>query len=282
MMLEVGRGDAVTVVARGEDAAAAVDAVLQALSSASAAVHGGEPRQPSGTPPTGAVPARPTSMPGGPLTGVPASPGVAIGRVFQLRHADEVLEERAADPSHERRALDAAIAGAHRQLEALRLRLTAEEQRPTGSRSSQRTRSCSRIPGCSTAPPSRSVRVPRRRMRGGRPTCSRRTGCWRSQRAARRPGRRPARRRPARAPSARGSRWHAARSTDGVDRRSRGPGPLRRRDAGSHPRAGLLHYDGQRHLTRGHPGAGAGRPRGGWHGSARARASLRRPGSPRW
>jgi phosphocarrier protein FPr len=126
MMLEVGRGDAVTVVARGEDAAAAVEAVLQALSSASAAGPGGEPRRPSAAPPAGPVSARPTGMPGGPLTGVPASPGVAIGRVFQLRHADEVLEERAADPSHERRALDAAIAGAQRQLEALQLRLTAD------------------------------------------------------------------------------------------------------------------------------------------------------------
>ena len=126
MMLEVGRGDAVTVVARGEDAAAAADAVLQVLSSASAAAHGGDPRRPSGTPATSAVSARPTGTPGSPLTGVPASPGVAIGRVFQLRHADEVLEEQAADPSHERRALDAAIAGAHRQLEALQLRLAAE------------------------------------------------------------------------------------------------------------------------------------------------------------
>jgi phosphoenolpyruvate-protein phosphotransferase len=126
MMLEVGRGDAVTVVARGEDAAAAADAVLQVLSSASAAAHGGDPRRPSGTPATSAVSARPTGTPGSPLTGVPASPGVAIGHVFQLRHADEVLEERAADPSHERRSLDAAIAGAHRQLEALQLRLAAE------------------------------------------------------------------------------------------------------------------------------------------------------------
>ena len=124
MMLEVARGDTVTVVARGDDADAAADAVLQALSSASA--HHGDPGRPSVTPATSAVPARPTDTPGGPLTGVPASPGVAIGRVFQLRHADEVLEERAADPSHERRSLDAAIAGAHRQLEALQLRLAAE------------------------------------------------------------------------------------------------------------------------------------------------------------
>jgi phosphocarrier protein FPr len=57
---------------------------------------------------------------------VPASPGVAIGRVFHLRQTDEVPPERAADPSHERRALDAAIAGAHRQLEALRQRLAAD------------------------------------------------------------------------------------------------------------------------------------------------------------
>jgi multiphosphoryl transfer protein len=126
MMLEVGRGDTVTVVARGEDADAAADAVLQALSSASAAAHGGDSSRGSGTPATSVVSARPTGAPGGPLAGVPASPGVAIGRVFQLRHADEVLEERAADPSHERRALDAAIAGAHRQLEALQLRLAAE------------------------------------------------------------------------------------------------------------------------------------------------------------
>ena len=124
MMLEVARGDTVTVVARGDDADAAADAVLQALSSASA--HHGDPGRPSGAPATSAVPARATDTPGDPLTGVPASPGVAIGRVFQLRHADEVLEERAADPSHERRSLDAAIAGAHRQLEALQLRLAAE------------------------------------------------------------------------------------------------------------------------------------------------------------
>jgi phosphocarrier protein FPr len=46
--------------------------------------------------------------------------------VYHLRHADEVPEEHAADPNHERRALDVAIAGAHRQLEALQVRLTAE------------------------------------------------------------------------------------------------------------------------------------------------------------
>jgi phosphocarrier protein FPr len=62
----------------------------------------------------------------GALRGVAASPGVAVGRVFQLRHEDAVIEERAADPNHERRELDAAIASAHLQLEAMRARLATE------------------------------------------------------------------------------------------------------------------------------------------------------------
>ena len=132
MMLEVGNGDAVTVVARGEDAAAAAAAVVQALASSAPAAPGGETRRPVVTSAPGggtsanAVPAGPVGPPGGPLTGVPASPGVAIGRVFHLRQTDEVPQERATDPSHERRALDAAIARAHRQLEALQLRLAEE------------------------------------------------------------------------------------------------------------------------------------------------------------
>jgi phosphoenolpyruvate-protein phosphotransferase len=115
MTLEVAGGDTVTVVARGEDAGAAVAAVVETLTStvpAPAAVR--------------AVAPPPRASADGSLQGVPASPGVAIGRVFQLRHDDVVLEERAADPSHERRALDAAIAAAHLQLEALQARLVTE------------------------------------------------------------------------------------------------------------------------------------------------------------
>jgi phosphocarrier protein FPr len=125
MMLEVGSGDTVTVVARGEDAGAAVEAVVDALASAAQAAHGGAAPAARAAAPV-VAPARRAPLPAGSLTGVPASPGVAIGRVFHLRHADEVPEERAADPGHERRALDAAIAGAHRQLEALQVRLTQE------------------------------------------------------------------------------------------------------------------------------------------------------------
>ncbi len=127
MALEVTGGDTVTVVARGEDAGAAVAAIVQTLTSGLAASHGGGARS-AASAPTAAKAAAPAPMTSadGSLRGAPASPGVAIGGVFQLRHHDEVLQERAADPSHERRALDAAIAAAHLQLEALQARLATD------------------------------------------------------------------------------------------------------------------------------------------------------------
>ena len=127
MALEVAGGDTVTVVARGEDADNAVAAIVETLATgltipeAPATVRA--PAMPALAPP--AIPARRAGDEGA-LRGVPASPGVAIGRVFQLRHDDVVVEERAADPNHERRALDAAIAAAHLQLEALQSRLAIE------------------------------------------------------------------------------------------------------------------------------------------------------------
>jgi phosphocarrier protein FPr len=119
MTLEVAGGDTVSVVARGEDAGAAVAAIVEILASMRTAAP--VAARAVAPPPMPSMPS-----PDGSLKGVPASPGVAIGRVFQLRHEDEVLQERAADPTHERRALDAAIAAAHLQLEALQARLVTE------------------------------------------------------------------------------------------------------------------------------------------------------------
>jgi multiphosphoryl transfer protein len=131
MALEVGAGDTVTVVARGGDAAAAVAAIAELLASDLADTHAPTPPAPAlpsattatTTPPT--VPHSPAAA-NGVLRGIPASPGVAIGNVFQLRQDEEVPEERATDPNYERRALDAAIATAHLQLEALQARLAAD------------------------------------------------------------------------------------------------------------------------------------------------------------
>jgi phosphocarrier protein FPr len=121
MALEVGGGDNITVTARGENAAEAVAAIEHTLR------HelGVEPEHPS-LADTLTDNDLTVDASGKWMRGVGASPGVAIGQVFQLRHQDAVVEERAADPNQERRELDSAIASAHLQLEALRTRMAAE------------------------------------------------------------------------------------------------------------------------------------------------------------
>jgi multiphosphoryl transfer protein len=121
MALEVGRGDSVEVVARGADAGEAIARITTLLHETlpgdaedSPARSGGATRQPQ---PSRRAPVE------GELHGVTASPGVAVGEVYQLRHEEIVAEQHAADPHQERRALDAAIAAAHLQLEALQKRL---------------------------------------------------------------------------------------------------------------------------------------------------------------
>ncbi len=126
MSLEVARGDAVTVIARGEDAGSAVAAIARVLATdlvTHVPAAGDRSAVANRAEPVAAAPITPDDRS---FRGVPASPGVAIGRVFQLRHDDAVLEERATDPNQERRALDMAIASAHLQLEALQARLAAE------------------------------------------------------------------------------------------------------------------------------------------------------------
>jgi phosphocarrier protein FPr len=119
MSLDVAKGETVRILASGADAREAVLALTDALR---ADIH--EP-QAGGTaaPAMQPMPARARD---GALHGVPAAPGVAIGQVFQLRHEDAVLNERAADPDHERRELDRALDEAGLQLEVMQNRLTAE------------------------------------------------------------------------------------------------------------------------------------------------------------
>ena len=125
MALEVGAGDRVTIVARGADATRAIDEITRTLNALpTAEAPGPTTRPPAQSAARGAAAPAPSDDQA--FRGVPASPGVAIGRVFHLRHEDVVLEERAADPNHERRELDAAIASAHLQLEAMRSRMATE------------------------------------------------------------------------------------------------------------------------------------------------------------
>lgn len=121
MALEVSSGDRVVVSANGPDAADAIAHMTDVLQ------RHDEPLPPQQRPVT-RDPNR-TADEDGVMHGMPSAPGIAVGRIFHFRHDDIVLEERAADSNHERRALDAAIASAHLQLEALQARLAAEADR---------------------------------------------------------------------------------------------------------------------------------------------------------
>ncbi len=127
MSLEIAAGDAVTVVARGNDAAAAMAAIIELL--VTGGTDGGHAA--ASPPPTTAAATGAPSVAKAPandkeLRGVSASPGVAVGNVFQFRHDDAVRELHAADAQQERRILDAALAAARSQLHALRSRLAAD------------------------------------------------------------------------------------------------------------------------------------------------------------
>mgnify|MGYP002780050012 CR=1 FL=1 len=139
LALEAMPGDALVVEATGADAREAADALAALLGDDLDAIAAGRAPGTNAAPdhevvstPAASVETRPApapSAPAGPgtvLRGAAASAGVAIGPVVRLR-ADEVdVPEHAADAAHERRALDAAVAAAHLQLEALRARLAAE------------------------------------------------------------------------------------------------------------------------------------------------------------
>jgi len=125
--LEVERGAKVQLVATGPDAAAAVKKLAEVLAHGC----GDEGYTPAPAPATTTVPPEaappPRRRPADPnlLSGVAASPGLAVGKVFQLRHADIVVTEKGTGVDDERRALSTALATAQAQLAALRAQLHA-------------------------------------------------------------------------------------------------------------------------------------------------------------
>jgi phosphocarrier protein FPr len=128
MALEIGQGAKVRVLASGPDAKAAVTKLAEVLAQGC----GDEGCVPAPAAATIAVspqaaPARRRSS-GDPdlLFGVAASPGLAVGEVFQVRRAAIAVVEAGAGVDVERRRLAAAIATAQGQLAALRAQLHAK------------------------------------------------------------------------------------------------------------------------------------------------------------
>lgn len=124
MRLDVRHGDKVNVGAQGGDAQAALDALLPLVRSGL-----GEETVPAPAPATRIVaeitrPA-PVRHSGDPnlLLGVTASPGLAVGNVFQVRRQDVEVVETAQDPHTEELQLNRALDAARRQLEVLQVQL---------------------------------------------------------------------------------------------------------------------------------------------------------------
>jgi phosphocarrier protein FPr len=132
MALEIAQGAKVQVVARGPDAAAAVEKLMRALADGC----GDEGCIPAPAPATtttpllAAPPPRRQAADPNLLTGVPASPGLAVGEVFQVRRVDIEVPEAGSGVDAERQRLAAAVATARGQIAALRAQYQAKADPP--------------------------------------------------------------------------------------------------------------------------------------------------------
>jgi phosphocarrier protein FPr len=129
MGLEVGKGDKVHLAASGPEAQAALDAIVPQLRDG-LGEEGAAPVMRGASLPTANVaaeapmPPAPRSADDSLLLGVAASPGLVVGKVFQLREPEiEVPREPSGPPEHERQTLKAALQASQRELEALVARL---------------------------------------------------------------------------------------------------------------------------------------------------------------
>ena len=129
MGLEVGCSDKVVLIAKGEDADAAISTLTPLLWEG----LGDEGYAPAPAPASfvtaaSAAPApKPRSDDPNLVIGVAASPGLAVGEVFQVRHTElQVTEAAEGDPQQERARLEEAVGQARSQLEALQARLHGE------------------------------------------------------------------------------------------------------------------------------------------------------------
>lgn len=128
MALEVLGGDKLVLVAKGPDAKEAVEK----LSDLIAAGLGDEGHPAAPAPATTTIaqiaqpPPRPVSDDPNLLLGVAASPGLVVGNVYQVRHADIAVEEEGRGLQFEQERLADAIRRARGELEALRASLHAK------------------------------------------------------------------------------------------------------------------------------------------------------------
>ncbi|MCQ4323057.1 phosphoenolpyruvate--protein phosphotransferase [Stutzerimonas stutzeri] len=121
MGLFTKQGDIVTVKAAGPDADKAVAALASLIAEGCGEKPGEEP-QPAAA--TAAEPARAVAADASEIPGVPASPGLAVGRIFQYRHDVIEVDRQGGASADERRKFDRALAEAGTQIEELKGRMS--------------------------------------------------------------------------------------------------------------------------------------------------------------
>ena len=129
MALETARGDKVVLVAKGPDAREAVNRLTPMIAEGlgdEGCVSVSAPATMTEAPI--AAPAPRKEVDPNLLTGVPASSGLAVGEVYQVRHVEIQVKEEGGSPDQERRLLDGAIDRAAGQLEALRAQLHGHKE----------------------------------------------------------------------------------------------------------------------------------------------------------
>ncbi len=125
MGLEVAHGDTVQLIADGPDAVAAIAELSEALRTglgeegAKPIVSTASVASLTAAPP----PPRPRSTDPNVILGVAASPGLAVGYTYALRHQEIQVAEAGSTPNAERRKLEQAIDQAKSEIEALRAKV---------------------------------------------------------------------------------------------------------------------------------------------------------------
>ncbi len=123
MGLSTSQGEQVRFEAAGPDARAALDRLVRLVAEGCGEAPGEAPVAPAHHPHPAPV-LRAVSSVRDELTGVPASPGLAVGQVFQHRRAAIDVAEQGAGLDQERARFSAAVREAARQIDALRRHLS--------------------------------------------------------------------------------------------------------------------------------------------------------------
>lgn len=126
MAMQITCGAQVKLTAMGADAEDALKAITDAVMSGLGEGAASLPASMGQTAPAAPATAETRDLPEGYLGGLSAAPGIAVGKVFQMRHPEYEIEEKGGDIKTERRNFDRAIEQAKSELEFIETSMRAQ------------------------------------------------------------------------------------------------------------------------------------------------------------